>query len=161
MSDIGRTLGARISAGLLQHGMTQRQLADRVGVTEVSIGRYINGTRMPKADTVVKIADVLCVSTDYLLGVREAKVPRVLSADEFAATQVGCGWLENWYPPSDGEPDFFELRPFVWADGNTACIDGNSTVENLLGFYNQLYGCRVWTGDVEPTEAQRRVTPWK
>ena len=51
------TLGGRIAALLKQNGMTQRELAEKVKVTEVSMSRYI-----------ANIAAALNTTSDYLLG---------------------------------------------------------------------------------------------
>lgn len=48
--------------------ITQRELAQDVGVTEVTISRYTNGGRMPRVDIIGRIAEALGASTDYLLG---------------------------------------------------------------------------------------------
>ena len=61
-------IGARILPLLEKRGMTQRDLAYKIGASEVSISRYISGQRMPKANIVVYIADALNTTTDYLLG---------------------------------------------------------------------------------------------
>lgn len=61
-------LGTRISELLEQRGISQRELADRVGVTEASMSRYINGGRTPKAPILVNIAKELHTTSDYLLG---------------------------------------------------------------------------------------------
>lgn len=53
---------------LQKQNITQRELANRTGLTEVSIGRYCNGQRSPNINTIVKIANELHVNTDYLLG---------------------------------------------------------------------------------------------
>ena len=45
-------IGARILTLLKQNGMTQRELANEIGVTETSISRYISGQRVPKANIV-------------------------------------------------------------------------------------------------------------
>ncbi len=65
---MSETLGDRISKLLKKNGMTQRGLAEAIGVTEVSVGRYINGHRIPKGFTIVNIAAALHTTTDYLLG---------------------------------------------------------------------------------------------
>lgn len=52
---------------------TQKWLAKETGVTEVSIWRYIQGERMPKADTIAKIAKALHVSADFILGMAGGK----------------------------------------------------------------------------------------
>ena len=42
-------------------GMTQSELANKIGVTEVSISRYINMERIPKITTVIDISKALDV----------------------------------------------------------------------------------------------------
>ncbi len=61
-------LGERISELLTKNGITQRELADLVGVTEVSMSRYIKGGRVPKGPIIANIALALHTTTDYLLG---------------------------------------------------------------------------------------------
>ena len=57
----------RLKTALEKSGITQTQLADRLGITEVSVSRYVNGTRIPKALIVTKIAKVLNVPLEYLM----------------------------------------------------------------------------------------------
>lgn len=54
---------------ILSYKMTQSELAEKTGLTEVTISRYINGQRVPKATEIAKISQVLNVSCDYLLGI--------------------------------------------------------------------------------------------
>ena len=61
------SFGERVLALLDEKGMHQRQLADAIGVTEVTISRYMTMRREPKVTTVMKIAEFFGVSTDYLL----------------------------------------------------------------------------------------------
>ena len=55
-----------------EHNMSQTQLAKKVGTTNVTICRYINGERIPRIDVASKIASVFNVSLDYLLGISES-----------------------------------------------------------------------------------------
>jgi transcriptional regulator with XRE-family HTH domain len=57
----------RIINALNRTGISQRQLADATGMTEVSISRYVKGKRIPSAEILGRIADVLGVTTDYLI----------------------------------------------------------------------------------------------
>lgn len=61
-------IGPRILTLLEKKGMSQRALANEIGVTETSISRYISGQRVPKANIVVYMADALNTTTDYILG---------------------------------------------------------------------------------------------
>lgn len=68
-----QNLGGRIADLLKQSGLTQRELADKVGVTEVSMSRYISGDRTPKGPVIANIANALHTTSDYLLGAEETK----------------------------------------------------------------------------------------
>lgn len=61
-------LGERISDLLQKHGLSQRELAEKVGVTEVSMSRYISGDRVPKGLIVVNIANALHTTVEDLMG---------------------------------------------------------------------------------------------
>lgn len=56
---------------LFRKRMTQKELAQRLGMPPSQIGAYAVGTRTPSMETLIKIAKVLEVSTDYLLGLSE------------------------------------------------------------------------------------------
>ena len=65
------TMGERITKRLDELRLTQRELAATVGVTEISMSRYIRGSRTPNAVVVANIAKALGVTTDYLLGLED------------------------------------------------------------------------------------------
>ena len=43
----------------LDAGLTQRQLAERLGTTQSAVARWENGDVVPRLDTLLKLADVL------------------------------------------------------------------------------------------------------
>ena len=51
-----------------QHGYTQQQMADHLGITLRSYQRYESGDCEPPLSTVIAIADFFNVTVDYLLG---------------------------------------------------------------------------------------------
>lgn len=51
----------------MKHNFTQQNMADFIGVALRSYQCYETGTRTPSYDLLVKIADTLDTSTDYLL----------------------------------------------------------------------------------------------
>ena len=51
--------------------ITAKQLADFVNVAESTMSLYENGKREPDYETLLKIADILGVTIDYLLGKTE------------------------------------------------------------------------------------------
>ena len=52
-----------------ENNMKQNVVAEKIGVSEVTISRYISGKRTPRLDIIIKIANLFKVSTDYLLGI--------------------------------------------------------------------------------------------
>ena len=76
---MSKKLGLRISEALQKRGMTQKELANRIGVTESVISRYISGDREPKPDILANIATALHTTSDFLLGIEneEFNHPRI------------------------------------------------------------------------------------
>ena len=50
---------------------TQREVAQRLGISQPSYNRYENGSAEPTLENLVKIADLYDVSVDFLLGRKE------------------------------------------------------------------------------------------
>ena len=76
---MGKNLGLRISETLEKRGMTQKELACRIGVTEAAMSRYVSGSRDPKPDVLANIATALHTTSDFLLGIEKEEFshPRV------------------------------------------------------------------------------------
>lgn len=62
----GKKIKCNIDKYLKMAGITQRELAERAGVTETSMSRYISGSRIPKAPICIKIAEVLGCNAEDL-----------------------------------------------------------------------------------------------
>lgn len=56
-----------------ENNLTQKELAEKVGISKSSIGFYENGDRIPDINTLSALADFFNVSTDYLLGRTDVK----------------------------------------------------------------------------------------
>lgn len=61
-------LGERIKKCRLEHGMTQEELAGKLGIGRSSMATYERGAEAPPYGRLIRIANELGVSTDYLLG---------------------------------------------------------------------------------------------
>ena len=61
-------IGERLKEQRLAHRMTQRELADYLGLTSKMISFYELGQRNPPNDVIVKLSKKFGVSADYLLG---------------------------------------------------------------------------------------------
>lgn len=71
----------RLQQALATAGLTQKELADKTNISEVSISRYASGQRIPKSRELAKIAIALHTSCDYLLGLAVANPTDEQSAD--------------------------------------------------------------------------------
>ena len=56
-------------------GMTQKELADAIGIDRSSIGKYETGTQ-PSSEVLMKLASFFNVSMDYLYGISEEDIFR-------------------------------------------------------------------------------------
>lgn len=57
----------------LQNGLTQAQVAQKLGVTKSVISAYETGLRLPSYDILINISKIFKVSTDYLLGLENIR----------------------------------------------------------------------------------------
>ena len=57
----------------LQAGLTQKQLAEQLGITKSVISFYELRERTPSPEILVKLAAVFHVSSDFLLGIERGK----------------------------------------------------------------------------------------
>lgn len=64
--------GKRLTSLLKARGMTQKQLAEKLEMSEITISRYVTGERQPSAEAVTKIAKELGTTGDYLMGTQNA-----------------------------------------------------------------------------------------
>lgn len=58
----------RVFELMKKNGLNQKELAQKVGVTESAMSYYIKGERTPRSDVLKRIAITLSTSVDYLLG---------------------------------------------------------------------------------------------
>lgn len=55
----------------IEHGDTQSSLAAKLNVSQNAVYNWENGKREPNLETIIKIADIYGVSTDYLMGLSD------------------------------------------------------------------------------------------
>lgn len=58
----------RLTLLMEEKDLTQTELASKIGITNVTISRYLSGERKPRIEIVTKLAEVLGTTVDYLLG---------------------------------------------------------------------------------------------
>lgn len=75
------SIGERITKARRYLGMNQKELCEKAEINEATLSRYENGLREPKAATLSKLAEILQVSTDYLLGITDIRNYKTLQDD--------------------------------------------------------------------------------
>lgn len=68
---IKKTIGLRLNTLLAVNNVSQKALANELGVLPNVVSYYCNGSRMPNTEQIIKIARFFNVSTDYILGLSE------------------------------------------------------------------------------------------
>lgn len=107
-----------------QKNLSQKRVADALGISNVQLSRYETGDRKPDPETIASLADYFDVSVDYLLGLTDnpnptkkrgdnsiEKITKIL--DEYKIENIFFYDLEAWenFTPDDIE----ELRKhFEW-----------------------------------------------
>ena len=83
----------------IQSNLTQKQLAERIGVTKSVVSYYESQERYPSPDILVKIAKVFHVTTDFLLGIDTKKTINVseLSLEDISFIIKTIDFLKSKY----------------------------------------------------------------
>lgn len=76
-------LGERIKKQREIKEISQKKLADLLGVSPSTIGMYEQNRRSPDKDMLLKLASIFNVSVDYLLGTTKVKTPTTESKNEY------------------------------------------------------------------------------
>ena len=133
------TIGKRIQMLRKQQGMTQEQLAERVGVSPQAVSKWENDNSCPDISILPVLASVLGVTTDMLLGA----VPLDASAPQ---TNSGVGCSEA----ADGDSEVENcIELHISATKRTGVITGLllATLGILLlltKLYPEWFPCSFW-----------------
>ena len=68
---MGNKFNENLKAARKYIGMSQKDVAEKIGVAKSTYSLYESGNREPNVQTIKKIADVLSTSADRLLGLEE------------------------------------------------------------------------------------------
>lgn len=66
-------MGEKLKSLRLEKNLTQKQIADRIGLAVSAVSSYESGSRYPSYDVLVKLSRIFHVSTDYLLGITDKR----------------------------------------------------------------------------------------
>ena len=88
------TLGQRIQELRKGAGLTQEQLAERMGVTRQAVSKWESDGGVPELDTLIAMSRLFHVTIGQLLGVEELRKSGGGSGEDGGQTQVGTGLHE-------------------------------------------------------------------
>jgi len=66
-------LNKRLQKSRINTGLSRKQVAELVAVSESTIGLYESGIRQPSLSVLMKLASTYKVTTDYLLGCEQTE----------------------------------------------------------------------------------------
>ena len=66
-------MGKKLKSLRIEKKLTQKQIAERIGLAISAVSSYESGTRYPSYDVLIKLAQIFHVSTDYLLGMTDKR----------------------------------------------------------------------------------------
>lgn len=69
MIEVVESFRMRLDIALAQRGMKASDLSKKTGISESTISQYRSGYSTPKKDRLVTIANALCVSPTWLMGI--------------------------------------------------------------------------------------------
>lgn len=92
--------------------LSQAQLADMLGVSQTAVSQWETDKNYPDVSTIKTLAEIFCVSTDYLLGVNASRVKDANEVVVYTRIPAGVEWANNI--DRDG---FEEVSPKLMGNG--------------------------------------------
>lgn len=100
-----------------ERNITQRKLAQYIGVAPQTVGYYCSGSAEPGFDKLVKIAEFFNVTADYLLGTKTESVNRERELVK-AATGLSDNALDTYSGIIDEYPTAAKIIDLILLNGN-------------------------------------------
>jgi transcriptional regulator with XRE-family HTH domain len=104
MKSLATRFARELRSARQARGWTQAELAERAGIAAEVCGRLERGAVLPRADTLVRLAAALGVSTDTLLGLGEAEGAHHERAAEPAEAYADRPEIRGLLRRLEGEP---------------------------------------------------------
>ena len=75
-------MGEKLKSLRLEKKLTQKQVADRIGLAISAVSSYESGSRYPSYEVLVQLARIFHVTTDYLLDMTDKRNIDVTGLDD-------------------------------------------------------------------------------
>ena len=66
-------VATRIKTLLAERNMTQRELADKLWISESTVNRWVNDNRMPSVENIYAMSRIFNTTTDYIIGASDER----------------------------------------------------------------------------------------
>lgn len=86
--------GKRLRILRTERRLTQKELGDKLGVSEAAVSQYESDKREMSQSIIIKITEIFCVSSGYILGLEDGMTPErkdLLDGQKLAVYM----WLEE------------------------------------------------------------------
>ncbi len=95
------TFGDRMKELREKRKMSQKDLAERIGIAKSAISFYESDDRFPSYEVLIKVSRIFNVTTDYLLGIERKRTIDVsnLSEDDIAVVSEVIAALSKHNSP--------------------------------------------------------------
>lgn len=77
-----RSMGEIISTLRKEKGMTQKEIADRLGITDKAVSKWERDVAYPDTGTIPKLAEILGVTVEELMNAKSVPVSENKKADD-------------------------------------------------------------------------------
>lgn len=81
-------MGEKLKSLRIEKKLTQKQVADRLGLAISAVSSYESGTRYPSYDALIRLSHIFHVSTDYLLGMTDKRNVDVTGLSDYEVELV-------------------------------------------------------------------------
>lgn len=126
------SFGNKIKELRKQAGLSQQELAQKLGVTQKSICNYENDTRFPKGQSVIKgLADIFGVTVDYLLENTDKKDMNFSNEDDF----ISSAKQEFGYKGKKEAENLLEKTATMLAGGDLSEEDKDAFFQSITEIY--------------------------
>lgn len=139
------TFSEKLSGLRRKHGLSQEQLADRLGVTRQSVSKWESGQASPEIGKLVAISELFGVSVDYLVkdGLTEPEPPQT-PAGEYSRLEARVEELDRrsdtrWYSYTS-RTRIFGLPLVSVRFGRQRYPDRNNTAIGIIAVGNFAVG---------------------
>ena len=105
---LNKIIGERLRSTRLGHGMTQRKVAEKLGIHAAFYARIERGSALPGVETFNKLCSLLAVSADHLLG--HEQQPAIMKQRELAMSKVAQSGAIRWNPVDPAEISYIAER---------------------------------------------------